>query len=64
MVRLKEIIEECPRRIESLGDSDPVSENLFISVVAGLVKHRWVLVSRVSGDSPPSDVAARGPRTV
>lgn len=51
VVRLNEIIEECPRRSESLRDSDPVSEDLLISVVAGLVMHRWVLGSHQSGES-------------
>jgi starvation-inducible DNA-binding protein len=64
VVRLNEIIEGCPRRFESLREPDPVNENLLISVVAGLVKHRWLLGSHESGGSSPSDVAARGPRTV
>jgi starvation-inducible DNA-binding protein len=62
--RLNEIIEECPRRFRSLSESDPVSEDLLISVVAGLVKHRWVLGRRESGESSPLDVADRRPRTV
>ena len=64
VVRLNEIIEECPRRITALRESDPVSENLLISMVAEVVKHRWVLASQGSGVSSPSDSSARRPRTV
>ncbi|MET0144896.1 MAG: ferritin-like domain-containing protein [Ilumatobacteraceae bacterium] len=60
VVRLNRMIEECPRRIESLRDSDPISEDLIIRVVAGLVTHRWLLVSQVSGESSPSDEAEVG----
>jgi starvation-inducible DNA-binding protein len=64
VVRLNQMIEDCPRRIESLRESDPVSEDLLISVVAGLVKHRWLLVAHASGASSPWDAAARRPRAV
>lgn len=64
VVRLNEIIEECPRRIQSLGGWDPVSESLLISVVAGMVKHRWMLGTGESGGSSPLDVAGRTPGPV
>ena len=51
VARLNEIIEECPRRIAALDGSDAASENLLCRVVAGLVKHRWVLASGESGVS-------------
>jgi starvation-inducible DNA-binding protein len=63
VVRLNEIIEECPRRVAALGGADQVSENLLFSMVAGLVKHRWVLASGQSDEPSPFDVAARLPRT-
>ena len=64
MVRLTEIIEEGARRSDTVREADPVSEDLLISLVAGLVKHRWVLASHESGESSPIVVAARRPRTV
>jgi starvation-inducible DNA-binding protein len=64
VVRLNEMIEEWPGRIESLRESDPVSEELLISIVAGLVKHRWLLVSQESGGSSPVGAAVPLPRTV
>jgi starvation-inducible DNA-binding protein len=64
VLRMNEIIEECPRRIESLSEADPVSEDILICVVVGLVKHRWVLVSQESGEPSPWDVAARRPGSV
>jgi DNA-binding ferritin-like protein len=45
LVRLNEIIEECPRWIVSLRDCDPVSEHLFFDLATALVKQRWVIVS-------------------
>ncbi|GAA1148592.1 ferritin-like domain-containing protein [Nocardioides aquiterrae] len=62
--RLNELIEECPRRIAVLGESDPVSESLLIDMVVGLVKHRWMLGSQEPGASARVDVAARRPRAV
>lgn len=56
VVRLNEIIENCPQRFETLGSSDPVSESLLVRVVSEMVKHRWVLASRESGESSPWDV--------
>jgi starvation-inducible DNA-binding protein len=64
VARLNEIIAECPPRIAALRESDPVSENLLISMIAELVKHRWVLASQGSGASSPSDFSAPRPRTV
>ena len=63
LVRLNEMIEKCPRRIAPLRERDPVSENLLLNKTAGLVKHRWMLVSQESDASPPLDFAARRPRT-
>jgi starvation-inducible DNA-binding protein len=63
VVRLNELIEECPRRMAPLRERDPVSENLLIGMTAGLVKHRWLLVYQDPDVSSPSGFAARCPRT-
>jgi len=63
LVRLNEIIEECPRRIARLREWDPVSENLLLEMTAVLVKHRWVLAARESDLSSPLNFATRQPRT-
>jgi starvation-inducible DNA-binding protein len=63
VLRLNEMIEQCPRRIAPLRERDPVSENLLLGMTAGLVNHRWVLVSQDSDVSSQLDFAARSPRT-
>ena len=64
VVRLNAMIEEWPGRIESMRESDPVSEELLIRVVAGLVKHRWLLASQESGAPSPLARAALQPRAL
>lgn len=64
VVRLNEMLEKCPRRIAPLREWDPVSEDLLLGLTAGLVKHRWMLVSGESDVSSPLHLAVRRPRTV
>lgn len=40
---LKTTIDELREGIEKLGDLDPISEDLAISISAGLEKHLWML---------------------
>jgi starvation-inducible DNA-binding protein len=63
LVRLDEMIEECPRWIARLRERDPVSENLVLDMTAVLVKHRWVFAPQESDRSSTLDFAPRRRRT-
>jgi starvation-inducible DNA-binding protein len=43
---LDEIIDRAEPRIEQLGGADPVSQDLFLRVTAGLEKHRWMFAAQ------------------